>query len=566
MPAERRRRLPAAVRSEVGADPLLELGSDGAHAVSGHVRSDFIQELDGARGRRTYREMADNDDTIGGILFAIKNLIARTEWRVSPREDGPQEHADFLREVLLGGDMVETWDHFLRECCSALVYGWAWFEVTYKIRSASAVETLEPDRHGPYPFADGDIPPLRRRVSRFDDGRIGIKSISLRPQDSLFQWHLTRQGRVVGMEQRYPATGENVFIPAGKSLHITTEANRGSPEGRSILRNAYQGWWFKQRIRQAEADGIDRDLTGLPVIRVPSATLRDAAGQDEGALKSLESYRAIAKAMRMNQEASIIIPSDVYESPDGAPSGQYHVGIELLASPGPKAIDPDKAIMRYDHGMARSMLADFMLLGGAQSGNYALSRNQSSHFVAAVGSFMGTIQDALNSQVVPTLWALNGLDGDPPIIEHGEIAPSDLEILADYVSSLAQAGVITLPDRELENMLRGAGGMPAAPDPEEQEEMSLQQGRIDAMKEGMKAQATNIPGQEGGKGGGNGGKAGPGGKGGGKGPGGATGGGKAGKGGSGGGPGKAPPKADAKAPAPPKAAGRSSSRARAGGA
>lgn len=48
-----------------------------------------------------------------------------------------------------------------------------------------------------------------------------------------------------------------------------TESVKDNPEGRSILRNAYRSWYFKRRIQEIEAIGIERDLAGLPVIHAP---------------------------------------------------------------------------------------------------------------------------------------------------------------------------------------------------------------------------------------------------------------------------------------------------------
>lgn len=58
-------------------------------------------------------------------------------------------------------------------------------------------------------------------------------------------------------------------IPMSKAMLFRTESVKDNPEGRSILRNAYRSWYFKRRIQEIEAIGIERDLAGLPVIHAP---------------------------------------------------------------------------------------------------------------------------------------------------------------------------------------------------------------------------------------------------------------------------------------------------------
>ncbi|MGI6498023.1 MAG: hypothetical protein ACOX0U_04265 [Oscillospiraceae bacterium] len=48
-----------------------------------------------------------------------------------------------------------------------------------------------------------------------------------------------------------------------------TKSRKGSPEGRSILRNAYRSWYFKRRIQEIEGIGIERDLAGFPTLTAP---------------------------------------------------------------------------------------------------------------------------------------------------------------------------------------------------------------------------------------------------------------------------------------------------------
>ncbi len=111
---------------------LTELGSTGLRRSGGTVYEEFLVNLRGIRGAKTYREMADNDPTIGSMLFAIEKVITRLEWRVDPYTDGSEdgeitsedkEVAAFVESCL--NDMSDSWDSTLSQMLSMLVFGYS---------------------------------------------------------------------------------------------------------------------------------------------------------------------------------------------------------------------------------------------------------------------------------------------------------------------------------------------------------------------------------------------------------------------------------------------------------
>ena len=479
-------------RSLVGALPQREIGFSGAQVWGGHVQDEFIRELAGVNGRKVYREMRENDSMIGAVFYALESLGASVDWRVDKGENGSEQDMEFLEQVFLGNDMDTSFDHFIRDTFTAMVFGWAYFEVTYKKRDQTeTVNHRETDSY--FNIGQEKLGSVRKPLSRFDDGKVGIAAISLRAQDTLWQWHMSEQGRTLGMTQMHPITGKHAKIPINKALHLVTRPNKGSPEGYSLLRNAYREWYSKRRIENIEVDGIDRDLTGLPTIYIPGEILRRAEQGDASAKKMVDEYRAMATEIRTNQSSGIVVPSDVWEGNDGRPSGVGKVRVELLASPGQRVIDIDAAIRRRDRGIARAILADFMTLGGEARGNFSLSRNLSSLFVTALESWFDNVEAEINRQIIPTLWTLNGLTTEPPLLKHGRVVPNDLEQLGTFLRDAVGMGVITLPDPNLENEVRGAAGMPEAPPPEEQERLKTEAAEMDVKAEKLKIKAGVMP-------------------------------------------------------------------------
>lgn len=67
-------------------NPYEEIGASGLVQYGGFVRDEFLPQLQGQRGLRTYREMWDNDPVVGGMVFMIQMLMRKVEWRVEPPE------------------------------------------------------------------------------------------------------------------------------------------------------------------------------------------------------------------------------------------------------------------------------------------------------------------------------------------------------------------------------------------------------------------------------------------------------------------------------------------------
>lgn len=85
-----------------------EIGRIGQKRYGGFFYEEFLKELQGRKGVETYREMADNDDVIGAILFAIEMLIRQTSWTIQPGgpENADEEAAEFVESCM--DDMQDT--------------------------------------------------------------------------------------------------------------------------------------------------------------------------------------------------------------------------------------------------------------------------------------------------------------------------------------------------------------------------------------------------------------------------------------------------------------------------
>jgi phage gp29-like protein len=440
---------------------LTEIGSTGLRRTGGTVYEEFLVSLRGRRGAKVYREMSENDPVIGSILYAIEKIILRLEWTIKPASDKQEDRdtAEFVEQCLY--DMSDSWDSTLSQILSMLVYGYAFHEIVYKIRDGA-----------------GNEDPSRR--SAFSDGKIGWRKWPIRGQETHNNWMFDEGGGIQGFEQIDPYGAGIHRIPIDKGLLFRTTSAKNNPEGKSLLRTSYRPWYFKRRIEEMEAIGIERDLAGLPIAYMPPEYLSSAATADQQAVR--DSIVSIVQNVKRNEQEGIVFPL-VFDD-----RGNKMFSIELLNSGGSRQFDTDKVISRYDQRIAMSVLSDFILLGHERTGSFALGSSKIDLWTMAIEAICKSIAEVINYHAIPRLLKMNGMKiGSTPQLVYSEVSHIDLTEIADYVSKLTTAGAIT-PDEEMEEFLRGLAGLPIASkkdtdldyDEDEKEEPEADRGKDEA--------------------------------------------------------------------------------------
>jgi phage gp29-like protein len=408
-------------------DEFIELGSSGLRRSGGTITEEFLANLQGVKGFKVYREMRDNDPVIGAMLYAIDKVITRLEWHV---EGDDERTAVFVQECL--DDMSDSWDATLQNILSMLVYGWSFHEIVYKIR--------------------GGLTDDARTSSRFKDHRIGWRKWPVRAQETLQEWMIDERGGIQGMVQIDPSGGGLHRIPIEKALLFRTTTNRNNPEGYSLLRNAYRPWFYKRRIEEIEAVGIERDLAGLPMAFVPPEYLMNTANPAQKAV--LQAITDIVQNVKRNEQEGIVFPAAYDEQ------GNRVFDLQLLSASGGRQFDTGAVIQRYDQRIAMSLLSDFLLLGSDRVGSFALGTAKIDLWTLAVDSIAKTIAEVVNQYAIPRLLTLNAMRTDKlPYLTYGQVSSVELSDVADYVSKLVGVGAI-MPDPQLEEHLRQLGDLP----------------------------------------------------------------------------------------------------------
>lgn len=404
------------------------IGGTGLQHSGGYIREEYLKNLVGPVGMKVIREMIDNDPVIGAIDFATQQAIRQVDWKVIPVDDTDEarKYANFVDSCRM--DMNQTWGEVLTEALTFIPFGWSLLEVTYKVRRGYNKDT--------------------DRTSRFEDGLVGWQRMAPRSQESMRRWIYDKvnKDKLLAMQQFTMEYGV-VDIPIDRCLHFRTRSLKDNPEGRSLYRNAYRPWYMKKRIEEIEGIGIERELSGLPILTAPEG-MDLWNPNDPMAVAAKQAAETIVRNIRVDEQMGVLLP--------------FGWDLKLLATGGKKAINTTEIVDRYDNRIAMVVLADFILLGHSnRMGSFALAKSKTSMFAMALVGHLNVLRDTFNSDELPRLWQYNGFPLDKmPRLDYTPVDTPNLRDLASYITALSGAMVDFAP-AELQRYLLQLAGIPA---------------------------------------------------------------------------------------------------------
>lgn len=383
------------------------IGSTGLRRWGGYVREEYLPELQGSGWKRTVPRML-SDPVLSSALLAIELLARQTTWVVVPvGEDSISVDAALFVEKCRH-NMKQSWDEILSNVFSMLPWGFSLLELVY---------------------------------TRLADGRVGWDNWDIRSQSSLDGWSFSVTDEVLGVYQVHPETFKRVFIPSEKFLLFRVATDKGNPEGRSVLRGAYEAWYFASNLRRTEAISAERDATGLPLARVPATVIAEGGA-------AYDSYVNLVSNLRVDEQAGAVIPSDRDEA------GERLYDLELLRS-GERGMSLDGVIARYDQRMGAALLADVLLVGSSTSSGYNLARQKQELLTMAVNGYMDSIVGTVNSIAIPRLLKFNGVPAKSyPKLSFSRIEHVDLDKLGLFIERVSRAGFDWSKDIDVDRRLR----------------------------------------------------------------------------------------------------------------
>lgn len=423
---------------------LSESGYLGLNVFNGVSNDELKRELNFPNSINTYKQMSYHS-TINAALTLYENLIGKVDWSFKPIKDATNEE---LRQAKLINEMMhdltdQNWSEFISEALSANMYGFSVHEKVYRRR-------------------------LKANGSKYNDGVIGWKKLPIRNQETIEKFIFSEDGNEVrGVKQNLSAvsdvynryssrTNNEVILPRSKIMLFRAGKHKGDPFGKSMLRDAYLAWRFLSVIEEIEANGVAKDLAGLPVLKLPPQYLSSDASPEQKAIRAY--YENVMRNLQLNQQSALILPQA--HDPD---SKQPMFELELLSLNGSKAMDTSKIKEYYKNLILTSLFADILVLGQSGGGSNALGQVKNSLSAAAAETMLRKIRDVINEDLIKQTYELNGWDTSRMgQMDFDNLETEDLESFSKAVQRFASTSVIEV-DRAVLNRVRESIGVDALP-------------------------------------------------------------------------------------------------------
>jgi hypothetical protein len=280
----------------------------------GRPSLEFLSELMPPYGLRHFTKMRMNDPIVSGLIRHLEMIFSDATYTFRGTNAG------FIQRMFdnLPGGMPGL----ISDISSMFTYGFYIGECSWKAR----------------------------------DGKVFLDDISPRFQPTIYAI-----GNDENNIEQQTDTGEYEF-PLEKCLHIKIGSVARNPYGESLLRSIYKPYYYKVSIEASESSGLDRDLSGLPVMKAPEG-FNFAAADSSGPMynadveSTLEWALSIVRNVRTDSQQGVVLPA----------------GWEFSITRGENrtSVPTTEIIARYNSEMAAGMLEQFISLGAYASTNNA---------------------------------------------------------------------------------------------------------------------------------------------------------------------------------------------------
>ena len=423
---------------------LSEAGYLGLNVWNGISQDELKKELNFPHSIKTYKQMTYHG-TVNSALTLFDNLIGKVQWNFKAPKDASEEEkrqAEIINEMM--HDMQDqTWQEFVSEALSSNVFGFSVHEKVYRRRNKS-------------------------NGSKYNDNLIGWKRLPIRNQETIEKFIFSDDGNdILGVKQnlntisdlynRYTnRTLKEVVLPRSKIMLFRAGKHKGDPFGKSMLREAYLAWRFLTVIEEIEANGVAKDLAGLPVLKLPPQYLSADASPEQKAIRAY--YENVMRNLQMNQQSALILPQ-AFDPDTRSPLFE----LELLSLNGSKAMDTSKIKEYYKNMIVTALFADVLIMGQSGGGSFALGQIKNSLSASAAEAMLDKIVNVINNDLIRQTYELNNWDTSRMgSMDYDNLENDDLESFSKAVQRFASTSVIEV-DRAVLNRVRESIGVDPLP-------------------------------------------------------------------------------------------------------
>lgn len=431
--------VPTRVRSTLRRSytPTERIGAPGFASYSGFLQErEKDGELSGTQKYTTYSNILANTSIVAAGVRFFLNLIAKSSWKVEPANESAEAKriAELIEDIM--HDMRTPWHRVVRRAALYKFYGFGLQEWTAKRR---------------------------------DDGVIGYFDVEPRAQQTVEQWDTNEFGDVLGVVQRSPQDGTDIYIPREKLVYMVDDSINDTPEGLGMFRHLVKSARKLERLEQLEGWGYETDLRGIPIGRVPLQQLEEMvnAGRvtKEQAAALINPVETFVKNHIKSPTLGLMLDSATARGTGTtqAPTAYKLYDIEIIRGEDGPHKEVAQAIERLNREMARILGVEHLLLGSTSAGSFALSQDKTRSFGMIVDSANLEICQNCGRDYVEPLMRLNGWPKElKPKLRTEQIKHQDIESITSALKDMADAGAPLQPEDEAINEIRELLGLSAA--------------------------------------------------------------------------------------------------------
>lgn len=211
-------------------------------------------------------------------------------------------------------------------------------------------------------------------------------------------------------------------------------------------------WKYKTNLEEFQATGVSSDVRGLKVLYIPPRYMAEDASPEDKEVYAY--YQRIMRNLHMNEQSGLILPQVLDDQ------GEQYFKFDVISVTGQKAFDTTAIIASYKNEIISALMASQLILGQGGGGSFSLAESLQSISNMAIESKLIEIQDQLNHDLIPQLWALNGWDTSiTPEFTFGDLVSPDLDVLSSFIQRVGAAGLLS-QDPNTVNWIAGQANMP----------------------------------------------------------------------------------------------------------
>lgn len=379
-----------------------EIGSAGSALIR-----DPVPELGTKTNQiRMYKKMVRSDASVRVSLRAGKAPVLGGDYYIEPFDEQPENLAiaEFVTFNLFNG-MTTTWHNILFQILKMYENGNSVFEEVWELREWSPKKSS--------PTAN------RRKYTM-------LRKLAYRPSETLTGIEYDDNGGPSGVGQKaIDAKGQtkDVSIPIEKLVIFTFDPDGTNIEGESILRSAYENWFYKYHLYKIDAIQKERHGIGVPEVELqPGYSSNDLKWAHE-----------LAANLRTNERAHIVRTT------------MMKIGFAELQG---NVVDALESAMHHDDMIMKNVMVQFLNLGvGGSGGGRATASTSMDMFLKSMRYVANTICDSINSYLIPKLVAYNFQTDQFPALRVKNVGEAkDLQMWAAAMANLVDKGLVTMDD------------------------------------------------------------------------------------------------------------------------